>query len=188
MSLPRQLAELAPGLPLQVVAAYRNARELIDAQGVAQALDQFAVRLTLRYQDLNPTMVWILPDGAALGGMMSGRMVFAARQVYLRPGSDAQDIDALNLDPARPVIIGDGHLGSDASMQLAALLAERGHRAVCIGLLGAPQSDPEGCALPLDVAVSGTGWTLFGAGLSVAGYGGNLGGLYAAPVGNELKE
>ena len=169
---------IAESVPMAARRALGNAQLLYDAAAVETAVDQLAVRLTVEWQDQDPLLITLLPQGLVLAGMLLRRLIFPCRHVTAV--TDEQGIPAA-VEPGRGgVVIIAGRLDG---VQLERLRQWCEHHAVermAAAVLAAPP-DYAG-----DTSAANDFWPalltdakhLLGCGFDVAGYGANLPGLY----------
>ena len=166
------LEELAStdGLPAKVRRVFREARELYSGELIDAAVDRMAVELTVRYQDRNPVLAVLLPDGLCLAGMLLRRMIFPLQLCCAERPTHWPEIVQKRIVIA---VLGDAREASLRETVAESLRAQGAQDVAAVALVGATED-----AATLTV-VSGLEDELFGAGLDVSGYGRNLAGLYA---------
>ncbi len=155
-------------LPSVVRAAYAGAELLIDAAAMDAALDQLAVRLTVRYQARAPLLLAEVPGGIYLWSALLQRIVFPC-QLGLWPDVDLAGVKM----PV--VLIGSPGVADTPALQ-AVLQADPGAEIATVALLRGDGIDF--AALEQDCPA---GRSLLGCGFDVQGYGANLPALYAIP-------
>jgi len=173
-------ADTVPGMVRQ---AFARAEQLYDAAAVERAVDRLAVRLTVSWQNDDPLLITLLPDGFVLGGMLMRRLVFPCRHTAVQ--ADAAGCPAL--------AAADEVAGSKVAVMVANVSAADAHvlqqwaqrngAAELLLLALAAESEPPLQDTPPEVwaALRAAPGGLFGSGLGVAGYGANLPGLYRLP-------
>jgi len=169
---------LAENVPANVRRALRSAHPIFESAEVERAVDQLAVRLTVDWQDLNPIVMGVLPDGIVLMGMLMRRVIFPLQAccVSCEDGRvTRQAAQGIEINTRELLFVhGCGH------SPRARTLSEWGvscgaARVRHIALVSRPS---EVSALA-DTALTCDETDIVGCGVDYAGYGANLPGIYA---------
>ena len=180
-------------IPADVLAARDAAECLFEAAAVERAVDQLAIRLTLRLHASHPIVMCVMHGGVILTGELLLRLHFPLEVSYVHatryrdatqgtqiewraePSMDVTDRTVLLVDD----VLDEGH----TLAAVAARLLDAGAQRVVTGVLvdkniGRPR--------PIrvdDAALQCPDRFLFGHGMDYRGYWRNLAGVYALPAG-----
>lgn len=187
------MSKLLPGIPSDIVAARDVAECLFDAAAVERAIDQLAVRLTVRLNDAHPIVMCVMNGGMILTAELLLRMHFPLEVSYVhatryRDATQGAVLEWRALPAAdvagRTVLLIDDVL--DEGHTLAAVdarLRESGAVSVVTAVLVDKDIGRPRPVLVDESALRCPDRFLFGHGMDYRGHWRNLAGIYALPVG-----
>ncbi len=181
------------GVPSDILAARDAAECLFDATAVERAVDQLAVRLTLRLHDAHPIVMCVMNGGMILTAELLLRLQFPLEVSYVhatryRDATQGSVLEWRALPAAdvagRTVLLIDDVL--DEGHTLAAVdarLRESGAVTVVTAVLVDKQIGRSRPVRVDDAALQCPDRFLFGHGMDYRGHWRNLAGIYALPAG-----
>ena len=181
------------GVPSDILAARAAAECLFDATAVERAVDQLAVRLTLRLHDAHPIVMCVMNGGMILTAELLLRLQFPLEVSYVhatryRDATQGAVLEWRALPAAdvagRTVLLIDDVL--DEGHTLAAVdarLRESGAVTVVTAVLVDKQIGRSRPVRVDDAALQCPDRFLFGHGMDYRGHWRNLAGIYALPAG-----
>jgi hypoxanthine phosphoribosyltransferase len=187
------MAKRAPYIPADILAAREAAECLYDAQAVARAVDQLAVRLAVRLDAAHPIVMCVMNGGVILTAELLLRLHFPLEVSYVHAtryrdatrGASLEWRALPSIDVAgRTVLLVDDVL--DEGHTLAAVVEKLRELHAATIVTGVLVDKDIGRPRPVRVdeaALHCPDRFLFGHGMDYRGHWRNLAGIYALPAG-----
>lgn len=173
----------ADSVPVAVRQTLSHAQTLYDSAAVTHAVDQLAVRFTVTWQNDDPLLITLLPEGFVFGGMLLQRLGFPCQHVAATAdAAGAPQLSDRTRLAQRNVAVMMARLLPASVEALTSWAQQQGVANLLVLVLLAP-AEPVVTVPPVTAwpALQADASGVFGSGLSVHGYGANLPGLYHVP-------
>jgi hypoxanthine phosphoribosyltransferase len=177
--------------PAEILAARRQATELVSAEAVLKAVDQVAVRMTLALAQTNPLLISVLEGGLPFAGLLLQRLDFPLQIAHVHVGRYGHETHGSQLRwyskpsvslAGRYVVFIDDILDQAITLsELRSWALEQGAAAVnvCVLVDKEIEAAPRRPLQADFTALTCPDKFLFGCGMDYQGYWRNLPGIYA---------